>query len=80
MMTSTFEQRMYTMTPNWKPFLASVGELLNCIPIFEEVRETDEPDRRIAQSYDALHVLYIIYSIQCFDLMGRPLLAGVFSG
>ena len=56
-MTSTFEQRMYTMTPHWKSFLASVGELLNCIPILGEVRETDEPDTGIAQSYDALHAL-----------------------
>ena len=58
-MTFTLEQRMYTMTPNWKPFLASVGGLLNCIPILEEVREIDELDKGTTQRYDALHALYI---------------------
>ena len=63
--TFTLEQRMYTMTPNWKPFLASVGGLLNCIPILEEVTEIDEPDKGTAQSYNALQIFwFIIYTLK----------------
>ena len=54
-MTFTLEQRMYAMTPNWKPFLASVGGLLNCIPILEQIKEIDEPDMGATQWYDVLH-------------------------
>ena len=56
MITFTLEQRrrMYTMIPNWKPFLASVGGLLNCIPILKQVREIDEPDMGATQRYDVL--------------------------
>ena len=61
MITFTLEQRMYTMTPNWKPFLASVGGLLNCIPILEQVRDIDGPDKETAQRYDVLYTFIIIH-------------------
>ena len=52
---------MYTIIPNWKPFLASVGGLLNCIPILEEVKEIDEPDMGATQRYDVLYTFIIIH-------------------